>query len=107
MYGGHALQGEGSMPGAGEQQGATLLQVDCAPTAQLALGLTGVHCGPEAAAYSLGNGEPRTGTRSVPERPTPYETDSSSSMSRSDSSCSTHVSSPCCRHGLALTGELP
>ena len=32
-------------------QGSTLLQVDCAPTAQLALGITGVQRGLAAAAY--------------------------------------------------------
>ena len=35
---------------AGAMQGSTLLQVDCAPTAQLVLGITGVQRGTDAAA---------------------------------------------------------
>ena len=95
------------MPVAGEQRGATLLQVDCAPTAQLALGFTGVQYAPESAAHSVGSSQPRTGVSPVAVRPGPYEADSDGSVSRSDSSGSMHASSPPCKRSLAVTGELP
>lgn len=99
-------QSQQSLRCAGEQQSVTLLQVDCAPTPQLALGLTGVQQEAGGHAHSSSTGAHRTGEGAVSEDPEARRAMlRSSDATQSHSSSSLLARSPQRKRSLALTGE--